>query len=96
MSDKIKLYCLKSDEVKMEVDPVDAKEILASKDCGVSALSKADREKAKSDGVQKAPKDMKVPDLKAKLDEMEVSYEAGDKKDDLVALLDEALKGLEE
>ena len=53
MSDKIKLYCLKSDEVKMEVDPVDAKEILASKDCGVSALSKAERAEAAKEAKAK-------------------------------------------
>ncbi len=43
---KVKLYDLKTDKEVMEVDPVDAKEILASKDCGVSNMTKAERSEA--------------------------------------------------
>ena len=54
---RVKLYSLKTDEVAMEVDPVDAKEILASKDCGVSTMTKAERaEAAKQAKATKAEK----------------------------------------
>lgn len=42
--------------------------------------------------VEVIKKDMSIPELKAKLDELKVSYDAKAKKDELVALLESATK----
>jgi hypothetical protein len=84
---KVKLYCLKTDKVIYEVEPVDAREILAGKDCGVSAMTKAEREAAKESN--EGPKEGSKPWIVEQLKEKGVEFDASASKADLEALLKE-------